>query len=461
MITVEQVPNQLNLANTNLVYTLSSDSSSRSQFQYICLIQDSGSNLLTTIKQQPNPNNKGVFDLGRIVRQYLYFDTYAPLAGNSSTNALFNKQTETAKSFKIRFGEEWGTSPTSSVTVSPITTTGSVSYNYWVDGTWDPNLGSYNWYTSSYYKPQTTPSSATFNYNVALTDANRTQSCQIGDYMSVSLLNGNLDGSTTVAQDIYSYKIDVFSNGTNVYSDYVVNIAATSSYEQGGPRVLASQLWSTVAAVPTGSNVVNKQTQETLLIHVGIGPQNITDQGVYYDFTTQPWDYYTITFLSQDSPNTSNNNGVWDKFTIVKQQSNCGYDTKRLMWINNLGVWDYYNFTLASTNTYELEKSTYKKNFVDYSTDTTATYDIRRRGTSVFDTQIRQVETVNSNWLTQEEADWLEQMFYSPNVYIQEGRSIIPIWIDTTDVITKSNPRSQKLFTYNVSYRKSNQKRSR
>jgi hypothetical protein len=131
------------------------------------------------------------------------------------------------------------------------------------------------------------------------------------------------------------------------------------------------------------------------------------------------------------------------------------------MWINNLGVWDYYNFTLATTNTYELEKNTYKQNFVDYSTGTTAAYDIRRRGTSVFDTQIRQVETVNSNWLTQEESDWLEQMFYSPNVYIQEGRNIIPIWIDTTDVITKSNPRNQKLFTYNVSYRTANQKRSR
>jgi len=460
MITVNQLADQLTMVNSDLVYVLTSDSSSRSQFQYITYIQDSSSTTLTTIKQQPNPSSKGVFDIGRISKQYEYYDTYAPLAGSGSTNDLFNKQTEAAKIFKIRFGEEWGTSSTSSVTTSSVTTTGSVPYYYWINGVIDPNYGAWGWNTSSYYKPQTTPSSATFNYNVGMTIASRTQYCQIEDYLTVGLLNGSLDGSSTVAQDIYCYRLEVYNSGSKVYDDYVPNIGSAIGETYGGPRTNFTQLWSDVTSTPTGSKVLGKQTENTLLMYAGIGPGNLTINGNYFDFT-QAWDYYTVTFLSQQAASTPNNNGVWDKFTIYKQDPNCGYETVRFMWINEMGVWDYYNFTLAKTDTYELEKATYKKNFVDYSTSTTSPYNIRRRGTEVFDTKISQTYTVNSDWLTQQESDWLVQLFYSPQVFIQDGLDIIPIWIDTTEVITKSNVRTQKLFTYKVSYKLSNQKRSR
>jgi hypothetical protein len=47
------------------------------QFQYVCVLRDGCNNTLTTVKQQPNLSGKGVFNLGRIVKQYLDQDNYA------------------------------------------------------------------------------------------------------------------------------------------------------------------------------------------------------------------------------------------------------------------------------------------------------------------------------------------------------------------------------------------------
>ena len=178
-ITLHQYPGQLDLANSDLLWVATSVSSSKPQFQYVCALQDGCGNVLTTIKQQPNPSGKGVFNLGRIVKQYLDYDNHALTIGD--TGSLFNKNSQTAKFFKVAFGEEYGTSSTSSVTVysgvgnatGSAAYTGSIPFYYLINGVLDPNYGAFNWNTGSYFKSLPIPNSQTFNYQVALTDAPR------------------------------------------------------------------------------------------------------------------------------------------------------------------------------------------------------------------------------------------------------------------------------------------------
>ena len=135
---------------------------------------------------------------------------------------------------------------------------------------------------------------------------------------------------------------------------------------------------------------------------------------------------------------------------------------RRFAWINNFGVWDYFNFTLANNNVIAIDRGTYKKNFVDYSTTTNAVpYNIQRRGTTAYYTNISQNVQVYSNWLTREESDWLTQLFYSPIVYVQEGTKWLPIIILDTQVVENTNPRTQKNFNYSINYTLANNKRSR
>jgi hypothetical protein len=198
-ILITQTAAQLNLASSDMLWEVTSSFTGSAQYQYITVLRDGTNTTLTTIKQQPNPSGYGVFNLGRIVPQYLSYDTEQ---FNMGADGIFYKNQNTAKFFKVAFGEEYGTSVSSSVNVyngivnnvtgSPAQT-GSTAYYYLINGVLDPNSGDWNWNTSSFYSPQTTPSSASFTKNVALTDAPRSQSARPTDYLTISSINAALN----------------------------------------------------------------------------------------------------------------------------------------------------------------------------------------------------------------------------------------------------------------------------
>ena len=466
-INIQQYPGQLNLANSDMLWEVTSVSASNAQYQYICVLQDGCGTTLTTIKQQPNPSLKGVFNLGRIVKQYLGYDVDQFTMGADS---LFYKNSQTAKFFKVVFGEEYGTSISSSVSVyngiTNATTgspaySGSIPYYYLLNGTIDPNYGSFNWQTSSYYSPQATPSSASFTKNVALTEASRTQSARLTDYLTVGVLNGSLTGSTTVAQDIYALDLNVYYTGSKIYSSSFYNTDSVGQAYYGGPRTANTQLWSSVATLQTCTNLTGSQTSGSFLLNLGIGPANLTADG-NYDFSVQPWDYYEVILRPQSGSAKVNTNASWDTFTINKQDPNCGYDGVRFAWVNDYGTWDWFTFTLQSDNSTNLERGIYKQNFVDYSTSTNSViYDKKRRGNNSYYVNIVDNFIANSDWLTQEEADYLTALFYSPNVYIQVGTEMLPVIITDSQFNTKTNPRTQKNFQYLINYQLANNKRAR
>ena len=94
------------------------------QFQYLCDIKTESGTLIQRLKQQPNPSGYGVFDIGMICSANL-----GP-ADQVWTIPLVQSQTTCAKQFKVFFGEEYGTSVSSSIqTYNGITnaTTASVA----------------------------------------------------------------------------------------------------------------------------------------------------------------------------------------------------------------------------------------------------------------------------------------------------------------------------------------------
>ena len=85
----------------------------------------------------------------------------------------------------------------------------------------------------------------------------------------------------------------------------------------------------------------------------------------------------------------------------------------------------------------------------------------QEEGSKVFSISYEESRRAESNYLTQEEADWLRELVESPNVFIQEGTDFLPIVISNANFTYKTNPRSQKLYTLSVDYKMSNQRRSR
>jgi len=450
-ITYRQYPTSPNMANNNLVYEVTSDKSQQPQYQFVMDIYESGSsNYVQRIKQQPNPSLKGVFDVGQIMVQYLGNDLPFTTQG-------FSTSSFTMGGFEVRMGEEYSTSTSSSVvlynglTPTPGEPSKIADRYYWnVNGLVDyPNAVNFNFNSGSYYTAETASSNEVFDYQHNLSNAPTTQNINDGEYLTVALFNGNFmdPSSDVVAQDIYYVQFNWYNSaGAQIQNDSLTNVEANG----GAPRINVNDLWSSVAG---------DQTVGSRLLHIGVGPQNLTDIGI-----TPPsnWAYYIVTILAQDDAGQENGDGKWATLRFNKSTGNCAYNGVRFAWKNEFGVWDYYTFGLQSDSATSIERQSYEQTFVDFSTSTNGIpYDKQRRGQSQFYNALTQRKTANSDWLTQAEADWIKELFFSSNVYIQDGLDFIPVVIGSTELVEKTNPRTQKNFQYRVEFQPANQPRPR
>ena len=90
------------------------------------------------------------------------------------------------------------------------------------------------------------------------------------------------------------------------------------------------------------------------------------------------------------------------------------FDTIRLHWLNNLGGWDSYNFTKQSIKAMDIERKQFKKmQSIGYSKSD--------RLKTNYNTTIIDKLQINSDWISDEMADWFQGLLTSPIVYLERG----------------------------------------
>ena len=453
-IKITQEATTPNMANSDLLFVLTSSYSTSSQFQYVCDIQDDNNNIIQRMKQQPNPQGYAVFNIGQMLLTQLESDEVWK-------SSIITAATSSLKDFKIAFGEEYGTSSFSNVDIfdgkqNVITGSPALSgseYYSIENGLVEQDSGEWNWDSSSYYTEFTTPNAGTAQYQHGLSYSPKTLYIKPNDYHTIALLNGNLNGTLNPneAHDVYVMDVKVYDD-ENATGNLLTTLEVyNDTAEGGGPRVLAGNPFGTY---------VNQQSNQTRLQYWGVGPQNINDYSS--SFLPTDWKSYKVEWYTQDLTASPNPNFILDSYTFNKQEGNCDYDRVRFAWKNEFGTWDYYNFTLAQNSATDIERINYRKTFVDYSTtQTSVPYNISRRGKKNLVNKLDEVKTANTDWLTQGDADWLQEVFYSNNVYIQDGSDFKPVMIQNNNIITKTNPRTQKIFQYQITYKLANPKRQR
>ena len=440
-VTIQKQPTSPNLSNGNLVFQVDDTSNSQPQYQYIADIKDASGNLIQRVKQQPNPYGYGIFDLSRII------DTQTGPTDNVWTITTATQNTSSGKDIQVIFGNEYGTSVSSSVT----TYNGSGAagepaksasiYYFMLDGTSNPNdkVGNFNWNSSSKYEFPN-PLAKVPDYQFALTDF-VTQSIRLEDYHTVSILNGNVAGKqnsavSSSAQDVYIARIQTYDSSDSLLNTFYF-------YNTAGPRTGSSELWS---------DAYTNQSENTRLIHFPAGPQNFLDAGSA--FNTGSTSYYTYELFDQKIDGSLGDTRWADlRFDM---QTECTFTGTRFAWKNQYGVWDYFNFTLADNATTSITRKEYEQDFVNFGGNQ-VTYDRSRRGKSQFYNELEQKYKAESDYLTQTEADNLRELFYSTNVYIQNGSEYLPVIITNGSIEQKTNPRSQKLFRFTAEYQFANE----
>jgi len=189
-------------------------------------------------------------------------------------------------------------------------------------------------------------------------------------------------------------------------------------------------------------------------LDVGVGTQNLSNSfGINWGATN--YDYYTVTYLQ---------GGITASETLkYKLRQECspypGSEWIRVLWLNRQGGWDYFTFTRDVKKSVNITRSEYQK-ILDWN------YSVGDRGKTIFATKAEESYTIQSNWITDKEAEWLEELMTSPEVYIigndnetyysQPSTAYkLPIVITQNSYEVKTVMRNQMfnfVLTYKMSY---------
>jgi hypothetical protein len=115
-----------------------------------------------------------------------------------------------------------------------------------------------------------------------------------------------------------------------------------------------------------------------------------------------------------------------------RHQSCTRYDNMRLAWVNRLGGWDYMNFRGKSEESVDVTRNemsgligTWDKPTFEYTN-----YDGER---SILFTEAKRKLTINSDWLNEDEAVWLEELFTSNLIHLLDDDETILYPVILTD----------------------------
>lgn len=115
------------------------------------------------------------------------------------------------------------------------------------------------------------------------------------------------------------------------------------------------------------------------------------------------------------------------------------FDTIRLHWLNNLGGWDSYNFTKQSIKSMDIDRKQYKKmQSINYSKSD--------RLKTNYNTTITDKLQINSDWISDEMADWFQGLLTSPIVYLERGTdNFIAVNITNSNYLIQQYLNGRKL----------------
>tara|TARA_R100001443_G_scaffold1056_1_gene4156 strand:+ start:25177 stop:26646 length:1470 start_codon:yes stop_codon:yes gene_type:complete len=160
------------------------------------------------------------------------------------------------------------------------------------------------------------------------------------------------------------------------------------------------------------------------LLYFGCGPGNLEGQSDNSDAkpsNNAGWAYYTIRGTSTTNTNPALATAETAPYYFIKQDGSCkGFKVRRLAWRNSLGCYDYLNFTKKSTQRIEVTRNNYSSILGTFN-GSKWRYNNTQRGK-----QTRQVtavlkETLNTDWLSEEQAYLVEKLIMSTDVYIVEN----------------------------------------
>lgn len=149
--------------------------------------------------------------------------------------------------------------------------------------------------------------------------------------------------------------------------------------------------------------------------------------------------YYTVQLTKTGSAKS-------ELITIYIDQKCTKYTPVRLHWLNTLGGFDAYNFNYKSEVKTEIERSSYVQQHHNF-TGTRWQYDKMSRGRTEYDVKYMVKQTINTDFLTDEESIWMESLLTSPVIYLERYNELVAVNINDKS-IQRMTSLNDKLCQY-------------
>lgn len=431
-----EIPTTPNAVYTRLGTKVESTDVSLPQYQFVMDVYESGSSeYIARLTQTPNDflnNGSIIFDPSRIFQGELGFDNNWKVTGSiQPVNSL--------KTFELKIGEQYGTSPSSSVTVYPNQASMSLKV---FPGVVNPvekeplvNVNAWNFDTSRFTgpgNPYLTNCPNAQVVNTIGTSYDVPYLIESDDYFTVTSYREPYQTTGSISVNFFK-----FENGTDTFVT-AFNITASNSTGE-------FTTW-------------------------GLGPKNISnlnptigslieDGSINYYSTYD--DYGEIAVIINDKwdgtyPSRPHGFGT----PPIKE---CSDDYVRFAFINQYGFWDYYNVYNPVKATTALERETYNKTQIEYGPRSLFRTDYNgwRTGKSQYFLRSTDTYSIDTDYIDKQTANWLEELLESPEVFIQEGSDFVPIVITNNTYDHNNSTSRNKLFNYTIEWVYANPRSSR
>ncbi|WP_395652530.1 hypothetical protein [Brevundimonas sp.] len=397
--TIYQEPLQYTPVYNDINYLVSSTNTAQPNFNYIFDIKING----TVVSRHRIParpeNGYGLFNAKRIVENYLTQNfAYGTITVQLASSSILK--------LNVDYYEEYGSTPTLySISTSPdvYCWTASLDPNEWVDYT----------YVSRY---RLMPSE--IGISQLLTN-NATHKIKLTERATISALVGASGAVNDIG--VFAYN----SAGTLIKTTYILN-----------PYWAVSSTGQRFINIPAGTLNLN----QILNANLNVATQN---QGNIIPSNTS---YYII-----KTDGTGSAASIPVRYNIDDSCSK--YEPVRIYFLNKLGAYDAFTFDLVSRENNTIERKKYRRNLGGFS-GTSFVYTDFQRANIIYDTQINETLTINSNWITDAEAIWLEELLTSPITYMETASGIEVVNVINSDYEVKKTI-NDKLFNLQITLEKS------
>lgn len=368
MITIKQAPDKFQPAYNEIPFVVSSDKTAQDNFLYVCDIYVTGQTTPVYIRKKHSPDPTtgfAMFDIHREIESFLSHDINTSLYGWQSNANSFLK-------YQCSFGEEFGAS-SSGTTVYAGQTSGSANYAF--NGVFD-FLDFQNYDQAPYV---------------------------IAGASSTNKWLTNQPSSVYIRSDENAWLHAQTDTSGSIYYAEVITYDSTGGIIQ---------------TVRVNNSFQDISTDASRFVRFGCGTRNLNlIAGGDISAGAQP--IITASVASYTVKiKTFAGVVVSETKTFTVNDACSKYDTYRFHFLNKLGGFDSFTFNRLSRQVSAITRQRYKKN-LGTITAVTGAYGYNKSDAQdvVFDVDIKDGISISSDWLTDTESAWLEELVSSPVVY--------------------------------------------